>query len=142
MTCDTVTLLPPDVIFRLPQTFNFDEYIDSERELWALFPEVTGKRVNFLQAGLSAFLYAEVTEDKDPLGNDETYILMPYSDKSLRPLRMKCVRRLNLEEFRMSTYTAAKAATQNFGTTLQQITEFILGEELITFLNEAAEQQI
>src|SRR5271165_6702264 len=56
------TFLDPEVSYPLPDSFDFEEYIDTERELWAFFPETVGKRVNFCQLGLTARLYAEVPE--------------------------------------------------------------------------------
>jgi hypothetical protein len=35
------TFLDPKASYPLPPTFNFDEYIETERELWALFPRRT-----------------------------------------------------------------------------------------------------
>ena len=133
-----MTLLPADTTFALPDSFDYDRYIDSEQELWALFPEVIGKRVNFIQVGLSAFLYAEVHDHQTPLGHDETYILMPHADKCLRQVRMKAVRRLNLEEFRMSTHSALRAGSWTLGGALQQAGELILGEELMSDLSDTS----
>ena len=48
------TFIEPHAAFPLPASFNFDEYIETERELWALFPETDGRRVNFVQVGLTA----------------------------------------------------------------------------------------
>jgi hypothetical protein len=129
--CTSSTLLPADAAFKLPVTFNYTEYLNCEQELWAFFPECTGKRVNFLQAGLSAFLYAEVADDGSELANDETYVLMPQADKHLRPIRMKCVRRITLEEYRLSTYTAIRAGAQNLEPTFRQIATLIAGNELL-----------
>lgn len=55
--------LEPGSSYPLPPSFDFDEYIETERELWALFPETDGKRVNFVQVGLTATIYTEVFED-------------------------------------------------------------------------------
>lgn len=35
------TFVEPGAAFPLPPTFNFDEYIETEQELWALFPRLT-----------------------------------------------------------------------------------------------------
>ena len=57
------TFIEPNAAFPLPATFNFDEYIETEREFWALFPETDGRRVNFVQIGLTAMIYAEVPDN-------------------------------------------------------------------------------
>src|SRR5690242_1928486 len=36
--------LDPDSAYPLPEGFNFDSYIEAEREFWALFPETDGQR--------------------------------------------------------------------------------------------------
>ena len=91
------TFIEPNAAFPLPATFNFDEYIETERELWALFPETDGRRVNFVQIGLTAMIYAEVPDTGAELAFDETYILMPCEDFAMRPIRMRACRRLDLE---------------------------------------------
>ena len=125
-------LLPPDSAFELPPAFDYAEYIDCEQELWALFPECTGKRVNLIQAGLSAFIYVEIVSDGTDLANDETYILMPHPDNYLRPIRMKCVRRMSVDEYRLSMYTALKASAHAPESTFRHAATVILGEELLT----------
>src|SRR6476620_8325406 len=107
-TVSEYTFIEPNAAFPLPPTFNFDEYIETERELWALFPETDGRRVNFVQIGLTAQIFAEVPETGNELGPDETYILMPCSDGYLRPIRMEACRRLTLTEYRMGHLTAVK----------------------------------
>jgi hypothetical protein len=126
------TFIQPREAFPLPPTFNFDDYIETERELWALFPETDGKRVNFTQIGLTAMLFAEITEKEDfPL--DETYILMPCSDYTMRPIRMKAIRRLTLSEYRMSHLTAVKliGKVNEAGEVMRNIGCEILGEEVM-----------
>ena len=44
------------------------------------------------------------------LSDDETFFLMPCQDRVLRPLRMRAMRRLTLEEFRMGLKRAVRAA--------------------------------
>lgn len=100
--------LDPGVFYRLPASFDFEDYIETERELWALFPETDGKRVNFIQVGLTAQIFAEVEETEAELGIGETYILMPCADRTMRPLRMAACRRLTLREYRMGHLTAVK----------------------------------
>ena len=100
--------LDPACQFPLPPSFQFDEYIETERELWALFPETDGRRVNFVQIGLTARIFAEVKEDNTELGPGETYILMPCPDLTMRPIRMEACRRLTLSEYRMGHLTAVK----------------------------------
>ncbi|MDX2152639.1 MAG: hypothetical protein SFV54_18000 [Bryobacteraceae bacterium] len=119
--------------YALPATFNWDEYIETERELWALFPETEGKRANFGQVGLTAQIYVEVPEDgSDPL-IDETYILMPCPDNVMRPIRMRAVRRLTLSEYRMGHLTALKlmGKMNEANGVMQKVGREILGEEVL-----------
>jgi hypothetical protein len=127
------SFLEPGCSFALPKSFNFNDYIETERELWALFPETDGKRVNFCQMGLTAQIFVEShTEDED-LAHDETYFLMPCAEGALRPVRMKAVRRLTLEEFRMSHITALRLADKLNGTAgvMDEIHMRILGPEIL-----------
>jgi hypothetical protein len=100
--------IPPGSSYLLPQSFDFEEYIEVERELWALFPETDRKRVNFVQIGLTGQIYTEVLDDGSELRPDETYILMPCPDLTLKPVRMEVCRRLTLSEYRMAHLTAIK----------------------------------
>ena len=100
--------ISPGSSYLLPQSFDFEEYIEIERELWALFPETDGKRVNFIQIGLTGNIYTEVSDDGSELRPEETYILTPCSDFTLKPLRMESCRRLTLGEYRMAHLTAIK----------------------------------
>ncbi|HWQ52803.1 MAG TPA: hypothetical protein VN442_03905 [Bryobacteraceae bacterium] len=125
--------LSPDASFRLPRSFEFDEYIETEREFWALFPETCGKRVNFCQLGLTAQLYTESAEDNSELASDETYFLMPCPDGTMRPLRMRAVRRLTLPEYRMSHLTALKLMDALRGTAgiIDAVHTQVMGPELL-----------
>ena len=125
--------LDPGSSYPLPPSFDFDEYIETERELWALFPESDGKRVNFVQVGLTATIYTEVFDDGSELQRDETYILMPCSDKSMRPIRMEASRRLTLTEYRMGHLTAIKlmGKVTEAGEVMREIGCQILGPEVI-----------
>jgi hypothetical protein len=127
------TFIEPNAAFPLPPTFNFDEYIETERELWALFPETDGRRVNFVQIGLTAMIYAEVAEDNGELPFDETYILMPCKDFTMRPVRMRACRRLTLSEYRMGHLTAIKLVgkVNEAGEVMREIGCQILGEEVL-----------
>src|SRR3974377_1755632 len=98
--------LYPSSWFQLPASFNWNDYIETERELWALFPETDGRRVNFIQAGLTAQIFAEVPDDGSMLVVGETYVLMPCGDCTMRPIRMRACRRLTLSEYRMGHLTA------------------------------------
>src|ERR1700675_1889583 len=100
--------LAPGSSYPLPSNFSFREFIEIERELWALFPETDGKRTNFTQIGLCAMIFTEVPDDGSDLEIDETYMLMPCSDLYLRPIRMRACRRLTLDEYRMGHLTAVK----------------------------------
>jgi hypothetical protein len=128
------TFIDPNASYPLPSTFNFDDYMETERELWALFPETDGKRVNFVQIGLTAMIYAEVPEDGTELAIDETYILMPCEDLTLRPIRMRACRRLTLSEYRMGHLTAVKliGKVNEAGEVMREIGYQILGEEVVS----------
>ncbi|MBI3279458.1 MAG: hypothetical protein HYZ57_06420 [Acidobacteria bacterium] len=125
--------LDPRSSFPLPRSFNFDEYIETERELWALFPETDGRRVNFVQIGLTAQIYAEVPNDGSELAVDETYILMPCSDFTMKPIRMQACRRLTLSEYRMGHLTAIKlmGKVNEAGEVMRDIGCQILGAEVL-----------
>lgn len=127
------TFIEPRAAFPLPPTFNFDEYIETERELWALFPETDGRRANFVQIGLTAMIFAEVPESGADLAMDETYILMPCADYTMRPIRMKALRRLTLTEYRMGHLTAVKLVgkVNEAGEVMREIGCQILGEEVL-----------
>lgn len=125
--------IDPKASYRLPKSFNFQEYIHTEREFWALFPETEGKRVNFCQAGLTARVYVEAPEDGSELKPEESYFLMPFGDGTMRPLRMKAERQLTLSEYRMSHLTAMRLA-ENLQATERIINRIhleILGPEII-----------
>jgi len=128
----TYSFLEPSTSYPLPKSFSFEDYIETERELWALFPETDGKRVNFCQMGLTAQIFTE-SEDSGDLAHDETYFLMPCSDRALRPVRMRSIRRLTLEEFRMSHITAIRLADKLTGTSkvMEAIHMQIMGPEIL-----------
>jgi len=125
--------LHPSACFPLPQSFDWNEYIETERELWALFPETDGRRVNFVQIGLTAQIFAEVQEDGSELGPDETYILMPCMDRTMRPIRMEACRRLTLTEYRMGHLTAVKLLGKmtEAGDVMREVGAQILGSEVL-----------
>ena len=125
--------IDPSACFRLPASFNYREYIETERELWALFPETDGRRVNFVQIGLTAQIYAEVVDEGDELGPDETYILMPCPDNTLRPIRMESCRRLTLTEYRMGHLTAVKllGKMSEANEVMREVGTQILGQEVL-----------
>jgi hypothetical protein len=124
--------LQPGSSYALPKSFNYPDYIETEREMWALFPETEGKRVNFCQMGLTAHIFIE-SERPGDLASDETYFLMPCADRMLRPVRMRQVRRLTLDEFRMSHITALRMAEKLSGTgkVMEEIHLQILGPEIL-----------
>jgi hypothetical protein len=128
----TYSFIEPDSSYPLPKSFDYSAYIETEQEMWALFPETDGKRVNFCQLGLTAKIFVESPAAGD-LHEDETYFLMPCADRKLRPIRMKQVRRLTLDEFRMSHITAIRLADKLSGTTrvLEEIHMKILGPEIL-----------
>ena len=126
------SFIEPDAAYPLPKSFNYNDYIETEQEMWALFPETEGKRVNFCQLGLTAKIFIESATSGE-LHDDETYFLMPCPDRKLRPVRMRQVRRLTLEEFRMSHITAIRLADKLAGTTrvLEEVHMQILGPEIL-----------
>jgi hypothetical protein len=128
----TFSFLEPEAAYHLPRSFDFSGYIETEQEMWALFPETYGLRVNFCQMGLTAQIFVE-SEGEGDLVEGETYFLMPCEDRKLRPIRMKSVRRLTLEEFRMSHLTAIRLAEKLSGASrlMQQIHMRILGPEIL-----------
>jgi hypothetical protein len=131
--------LDPSLQCPLKPSFDWKYFIETEQELWAFFPETIGRRVNLFQLGLTAVLYAEVSDDRSPLAADETYVLLPCEDLWMRPIRMKAVRRLTLEEFRRCHMTAVKLAGRLTGAIEAYVVlgEAILGEEVI---NEARDR--
>lgn len=125
--------IDPGSRFQLPSSFNWTDYIETERELWALFPETDGRRVNFVQIGLTAQIFAEVADTGSELERDETYILMPCADRSMRPIRMEACRRLTLSEYRMGHLTAVKLLGRmtEAGEVMREVGTRILGEEVL-----------
>jgi len=126
------SFLEPGSSYALPKSFNYLDYIETEQEMWALFPETEGKRVNFCQMGLTAYIFVE-SDQLGELASDETYFLMPCPDRMLRPVRMCQVRRLTLDEFRMSHITALRLAEKLTGTgkVMEEIHMRILGPEIL-----------
>ena len=125
--------LDPSASYPLPASFDWDEYIETERELWALFPETDGRRVNFVQIGLTAQIFAEVHDDGSELAPEETYILMPCADRTMRPIRMESCRRLTLMEYRMGHLTAVKLLGRmtEAGEVMRNVGAQILGDEVL-----------
>ncbi len=132
-TVSQYSFVEPGTAFPLPESFNFEEYIEAERELWALFPETDGKRVNFVQIGLTAQIYAQTPDDRSELKPDETYILMPCEDSTMRPIRMRAHRRLTLSEYRMGHMTAVKliGKISEAAEVMREVGCRILGEEVL-----------
>jgi hypothetical protein len=124
--------LEPGDCYPLPDAFDFGDYIETEREMWALFPETEGARVNFCQLGLTAQIFVE-SASAGELAANETYFLMPCPDRTLKPVRMKAVRRLTLSEFRMTHLTAMRLAEKLAATRriMEQIHMLILGPEIL-----------
>jgi len=127
------SFLHPGCAYALPKSFSFEDYIETERELWALFPETDGKRVNFVQIGLTASIYIEVADDGSELSDDEIYLLMPCQDMTMRPMRMESCRRLTLSEYRMGHLTAVKlmGRVSEAGVLMRDIGCEILGPEVM-----------
>ncbi len=127
------SFLDPSCHYRLLENFDYPAYIETERELWALFPETQGTRVNFCQLGLTASLYVEAADDGSELKAGETYFLMPFPDRTMRPLRMQVLRKLTLAEYRLSHLTALRMSEQLDGTgeIMDEVHLHILGPEII-----------
>jgi hypothetical protein len=127
------SLLDPESSYPLPASFTVHDYLETEREFWALFPETEGKRVNFCQVGLTAQLYTEVSDTGDDLKSNEVYFLMPCADRIMRPVRMQAVRHLTVSEYRMSRMTALKLGVfmQCAAGILQHVHHEVLGSELL-----------
>jgi hypothetical protein len=128
-----LALLDTRSSFPLSPSFDWQEYIETERELWALFPETDGRRVNFIQVGLIARLFAEARDDGSELAADETYILMPCSDHTMRPIRMHGCRCLSLSEYRMAHLTSVKLLGKMTDATeiMRDVGIRILGSEVL-----------
>jgi hypothetical protein len=125
--------LNPKSVYPLPKAFDFREYIETERELWAFFPETYGRRVNFCQLGLTALVYMETHDDASELKGGETYLLMPCADLTLRPIRMRPCRRMTLAEFRTTHLTTLKLAGRlsHAANIMHEIDLHILGPEIM-----------
>jgi len=134
-----VCFLQPGIAFPLPGNFDFQAYIETEQELWAFFPETVGKRVNFCQIGLTAQIFVEAAEDGSELGTGETYFLMPCGDGSIRPLRMRALRRLTLSEFRMSHLTAMRLTGElsKMGDVFDSVHSQVLGDQAYSDLGSS-----
>lgn len=127
------SFLDPHSKYALPESFDYAGYIDTEQELWALFPETHGMRVNFCQMGLTASVFVESVEDGSELAGDETYFLMPFPDRTMRPLRMRMIRKLTLGEYRLSHITAQRMGEQlqDTGEIMDEVHLHILGPEIV-----------
>lgn len=127
-------LLDPLASYPLPQDFTLSDYLQTEREFWALFPETEGKRVNFCQVGLTAQLYIDVDDGGKALQHNESYFLLPCSDHCMRPVRMRALRHLTVSEFRMSRLTALKLGgfLRRAGHILDKVHEEVVGSDVIS----------
>ena len=132
-TLSAYAFLDPRCKYALPSSFDYAGYIETERELWALFPETYGKRVNFCQLGLTASLYIEARENGSELKPGETYFLMPFADHTMRPLRMQMLRKLTLNEYRLSHITAVRLGEmlEGAGEIMDEVQLKILGPESV-----------
>ena len=127
------SFLDPRCKYALPASFDYPGYIETEQELWALFPETEGKRVNFCQLGLTASLYIEAPDNGAELKPGETYFLMPFADHTMRPLRMRMLRKLTLNEYRLSHITAVRLGEmlEGAGEIMDEVHLKILGPESV-----------
>jgi GTP-sensing pleiotropic transcriptional regulator CodY len=83
---------------------------------------------------LTAQIYAQSPEHGGELDRDETYILMPCEDRTLRPIRMEACRRLTLSEYRMGHLTAIKlmGKINEAAEVMREIGCQILGDEVLS----------
>jgi hypothetical protein len=127
-------LLDPKSSYPLPKDFTLCDYMETEREFWALFPETQGKRVNFCQVGLTAQLYTDVQDEGGDLQSNEAYFLLPCPDHQMRPVRMQAVRHLTLTEYRMSRLTALKLGVfmRSAGHIFEKVHLEVLGPEIMS----------
>ena len=127
------SFLDPTISYPLPRNFSFRAYIETENEFWALFPETQGMRVNFCQLGLTAQIYVESKPGEQELADNETYFLMPCADRTMRPVRMRALRRLTLPEYRMSHMTALRLSEhlEGAGPVMDEVHLRILGPEIL-----------
>jgi hypothetical protein len=134
---NSISFLPPGTRIPLPAAFDYDGYLDTEQELDMLFPEVNGRRVNFIQVGLTGAIYAEEPDTGGPLAPEETYVLMPHRDSEgvcMRPFRMRPVRRMTVIEYRMAHLTAIKliGKLNDLSKALHEVGVAILGDEVLS----------
>ena len=134
---NSISFVAPGERIPLPATFDYEGYLDSEQELNMLFPEVNGRRANFIQIGLTAAIYVEEPDHGNPLAADETYVLMPDRDSMglcMRPIRMRPIRRMTLGDYRMAHLTAIKliGRMNEVGKAMNEVGLAILGEEVIS----------
>ena len=134
---NSISFVPPGERIPLPATFDYEGYLDLEQELNMLFPQVNGRRVNFVQLGLTAAIYAEEPDGGTPLEPDETYILMPDKDSlgvCMRPIRMRPVRRMTLTDYRMAHLTGIKlmGRLNEVSEAMHAVGLKILGDEVIS----------
>lgn len=127
------SFLDPRCKYSLPEGFDYAAYIETEQELWALFPETHGMRVNFCQVGLTASLFIESVDDSTELTSEETYFLMPFPDRTMRPMRMRMLRKLTLSEYRLSHITAQRMSEElaDTGEIMDEVHLHILGPEIV-----------
>ena len=62
-----------------------------------------------------------------------SYFLMPFPDCTMRPLRMRALRRLTLDEYRLSHFTAVRLREKlkPAGVVMDEVHLQILGPELL-----------
>ena len=132
-TLSAYSFLDPRSKYPLPASFDYAGYIETERELWAFFPQTEGKRVNFCQVGLTASLFIEAPDNGGELKPGETYFLMPFPDRTMRPLRMRVLRKLTLNEYRLSHITAVRLGEmlEGAGDIMDEVHLEILGPEIV-----------
>lgn len=136
------SFLPADAFFRAPREFNFDEYIEIEKELWMIFPETEGHRVNFIQFGISALLMIDVADDGSEITTTEAYFVMPCENGDLKPIRMRAIRHLTLDEYRMAAHSSLKLVDilEPLRPVMKNIGRAVTGDEISEELDNVREE--
>ena len=83
--------------------------------------------------GLTASLFIEAVDDGSELTSEETYFLMPFPDRTMRPMRMRMLRKLTLSEYRLSHITAQRMSEELADTSeiMDEVHLHILGPEIV-----------
>lgn len=128
------SFIPINYFFPYPKGFKYSEYLDAMREFWMLFPEIDGRKVTTIIAGTSATIMAEVLhDDQSDLRLDEYYFFIPCEDGMVRLIRMEAIKKLSLDEYRLSVRSVMRVAQTMIPLyhLLEEMLKSVLGEELL-----------